>query len=203
MFPQLSGALGEAEDSPLVTILEDTSDMGAFVIHHFISNAVKKGQKMLLVGLEQSFGHFHSVGLKLGFNLHKLREQKSIFFYEGLKRVLELGLNSSGPLSAGGGNSNNLNSLEELYKEVVAAASSSQIVVVDNLSILHCLGHSPAAVFAFLHNLRLHLKPLGVALVVRLTNLASDPAWVKTTKLATLRAGLTIEVEPLVTGQSR
>ena len=202
MFPQLSGALGTAEDSLLVTILEDTSDMGAFVIHHFISKAVKKGQKMLLVGLEQSFGHFHSVGLKLGFNLHKLREQKSILFYEGLKRVLELGLNSSGPLSCVE-SSRNLNSLEELYKEVVAAASSSQIVVVDNLSILHCLGHTPAAVFAFLHNLRLHLKPLGVALVVRLTNLASDPAWVKTTKLATLRAGLTLEVEPLVTGQSR
>ena len=157
--------------------------------HHFISKAVKKGQKILLVGLEQSFGHFHSVGLKLGFNLHKLREQKSILFYEGLKRVLELELNSSGPLSYVE-NSNNLNSLEELYKEVVAAASSSQIVVVDNLSILHCLGHTPAAVFAFLHNLRLHLKPLGVALVVRLTNLASDPAWVKTTKLARILSTL-------------
>ena len=53
----------------MVAILEDNSDMGAFVIHHFISRAVKKGQKLLLVGLEQSFGHFHSVGLKLGFNL--------------------------------------------------------------------------------------------------------------------------------------
>ena len=206
MFPQLSGAMGEAEGSPMVAILEDNSDMGAFVIHHFISRAIKKGQKLLLVGLEQSFGHFHSVGLKLGFNLHKLREQKSVSFYEGLKRAMELGLSSSGPLSGGGGDLvNNLenNSLEELCKEVVAASASCQMVVIDNLSILHCLGHTPAAVFAFLHNLRLHLKALGIALVVRLTQLPFHSGWVKMSKLATLRAGLTIQVEPLATGQSR
>ena len=205
MFPQLSGAMGEAEDSSMVAILEDNSDMGAFVIHHFISRAVKKSQKLLLVGLEQSFGHFHSVGLKLGFNLLKLREQKSVLFYEGLKRAMELGLSSSGPLSGAGGDLDNLedNSLEELYKEVVAASASCQMVVIDNLSILHCLGHTPAAVFAFLHNLRLHLKALGIALVVRLTQLPSHPGWVKMSKLATLRAGLTIQVEPLATGQSR
>ena len=205
MFPQLSGAMGEAEDSSMVAILEDNSDMGAFVIHHFISRAVKKGEKLLLVGLEQSFGHFHSVGLKLGFNLLKLREQKSVLFYEGLKRAMELGLSSSGPLSGAGGDLDNLenNSLEELYKEVVAASASCQMVVIDNLSILHCLGHTPAAVFAFLHNLRLHLTTLGIALVVRLTQLPSHPGWVKISKLATLRAGLTIQVEPLATGQSR
>merc|ERR1712032_1092619 len=97
------------------------------------------------------------------------------------------------------------NSLEKLYKEVVAASASCQMVVIDNLSILHCLGHTPAAaaVFAFLHNLRLHLKALGIALVVRLTQLPSHSGWVKMSKLATLRAGLTIQVEPLVTGQSR
>ena len=61
--------MGEAEESLLVAILEDNSDMGAFVIHHIISRAVKNGQKLLRVGLEQSFGHFHSVGLNLGFNL--------------------------------------------------------------------------------------------------------------------------------------
>ena len=93
--------------------------------------------------------------------------------------------------------------LEELYKEVVATSASCQMVVIDNLSILHCLGHSPAAVFAFLHNLRLHLKPLGIALVVRLTQLPSNPGWVKMSKLASLRAGLTIQVEALTTGQSR
>lgn len=203
MFPQLSGAMGEAEESSMVAILEDNSDMGAFVIHHFISRAVKKGQKLLLVGLEQSFGHFHSIGLKLGFNLLKLREQKSVLFYEGLKRAMELGLSSSGPLSGGGDSDNLEGSLEELYKEVVSASHSCQMVVIDNLSILHCLGHSPAAVFAFLHNLRLHLKALGIALVVRLTQLPSVPGWVKMTKLASLRAGLTIQVEALATGQSR
>merc|ERR1712192_169908 len=116
----------------------------------------------------------------------------------------ELGLSSSGPLSGGGGSKNfEDNSLEELYKEVVAASSSCQIVVIDNLSILHCLGHTPAAVFAFLHNLRLHLKSLGIALVVRLTQLPSDIDWMRMSKLVTLRAGLTIQVEPLATGQSR
>ena len=202
MFPQLSGALGEAEGSSMVAILEDNSDMGAFVIHHFISRAVKKGQKLLLVGLEQSFGHFHSVGLKLGFNLHKLREQKSVLFYEGLKRAMELGLSSSGPLS-GVGDLDSLDSLKQVHKEVVAASASCQMVVVDNISILHCLGHTPAAVFAFLHNLRLDLQTLGIPLVVRLTQLPSHPGWVKMTKLATLRAGLTIQVEALATGQSR
>ena len=104
--------------------------------------SVKRGEKVCIVGLEQSFGHFHSVGLKLGLSLLKLRDQGTVRFYDGLKKVLELSNSESGgPLAPT--KSSNSDSLVALYKEVVDIMQDTKLLVVDNVSILSCLGHSP------------------------------------------------------------
>ena len=94
MFPQLSSCLGKAENSKVVTVSELAPDKAGFVLHHFISRWLKTGQKVVIVGLEHSFGHYHSVGIKLGYNLLKLRENGQVVFYEGLKKILDLSFSS-------------------------------------------------------------------------------------------------------------
>ena len=94
MFPQLSSCLGKAESSKVVTVSELAPDKAGFVLHHFISRWLKTGQKVVIVGLEHSFGHYHSVGIKLGYNLLKLRENGQVVFYEGLKKILDLSFSS-------------------------------------------------------------------------------------------------------------
>ena len=40
--------------------------------------------------MEQSFGHYHGVSMKMGTNLLKLRQSGQLVFYEGLKELPEL-----------------------------------------------------------------------------------------------------------------
>ena len=120
------------------------------------TRALKKGERVYLLGLEQSFGHYHSVGLKLGLNLLKAREQGTLVFYEGLKKMLELSaIPSPSPLSSA---SPGVSSLQGLYREVLAGLGESRLLLLDNLSLLSCLGHSVQAVAAFIHHLRLALR---------------------------------------------
>ena len=160
MFPQLSAVLGEAEGAGVVVLVEAAADRAAFLLHHFLSAGLRGGARVFVLGLEQSFGHYHSVGLKLGHNLVKLREAGTLVFHEGLRKVVEGG----GVLARGGGGQD---SLQGLYREVVEAAAGCQVVLVDNLAVLVLLGHSPSAVAALLHQLRRHLGARGARLVLR------------------------------------
>ena len=196
MFPQLSSVLGEAEAAAVVVLVEADADRAAFLLHHFLSAGLRGGGGVFVLGLEQSFGHYHSVGLKLGHNLVKLREAGNLVFHEGLRKVLEGG----GVLAGGSGGQE---SLRGLYREVVEAAAGCQVVLVDNLAVLALLGHSPSAVTAFLHQLRRHLGRRGARLVVRATLLPGEGAWARAVALAQLGAGLVLRVEGLPTGHSR
>ena len=49
-----------------VNIVQDLSADATFLMHHFLSHAMKQNANILIVALEQTFGNFHGVGLKLG-----------------------------------------------------------------------------------------------------------------------------------------
>lgn len=184
-----------------VTIHEGSTDKSCFILHHFISKGVKTGQKVFILGLEQSFGHYHSVGLKLGLNLLKQREAKELIFYEGLKKIVSL-CECDGPRQLSGDPSG-VNSLQAVYSDILSAMADSKVMVVDNLSVLTCLGHTTQAIFAFIYKLRQSLITRGCQLILRLSSLTSDPASVFLSRLADLRCELSITVEGLATGQSR
>lgn len=203
MFPQLSSVLGETEDSKLITIHEASTDKSSFVVHHFISRGVKNGKKVFIIGMEQSFGHYHSVGLKLGLNLLKLKESGQIIFYEGLKKILELSLNDSDGSNVLSSDNGSQPTLQALYKDIIEQMKDSDVVVFDNLTILLCLGHTPQHVFAFLHNLRSILIKRGCQFILRLSDLSSEHSSLHLISLVDLRSDVIIKVEDLTTGQSR
>ena len=63
----------------------DTS--GGFLLHHFIADSVKSDSDLVVVGLDQTLGHYHGVGLKLGVDLIKRQKLGRLVFVDLLKTV--------------------------------------------------------------------------------------------------------------------
>ena len=65
MFPDLQSVL-RLEETPLkgkfIHICEEEDQLGAFLLHHFIHLGIKRNAKILLVGIENSFGHYNGIG---------------------------------------------------------------------------------------------------------------------------------------------
>ena len=188
-----------AENSKVVTVSELAPDKAGFVLHHFISRWLKTGQKVVIVGLEHSFGHYHSVGIKLGYNLLKLRENGQVVFYEGLKKIMDLSLADSSPFQF---DDPDLSSLKPLYQEISSLVSDNTLVVLDQVSILTSLGLTIPSVFTFCHYLVTSLasRP-SCQLVIRLHQSGDKSG--QLVRLIQQMAGLNLTVTGLHTGQSR
>lgn len=174
MFPDVHSVLKlDQRDLRGVTvnILEEREQSGSFLIHHFLSHGLKSGKNVLFLGLEQSFGHYHVAGMKLGNNLQKARESGQVVFIEGLKMIGEA---YSKEKAEDGQEFNFLSSdVEEPLKNLFIrvrkdaeallnrGSNKELLIIVDKLSILGTLGLSPfdLAVFAkYLHQLTVNLS---------------------------------------------
>ena len=90
MFAGLCGSLGRAgREARCVVVTETRPDQSAFLLHHFVHQQLAAGGKVVLAGLEQTFGHFHSVAARQGLSLVKEREAGRLVFYEGLVGLLQ------------------------------------------------------------------------------------------------------------------
>ncbi len=92
MFPELHSKLGmnsEEVDVGFVNVLEEEDQLGAFLVHHFLSLSLRSDRSVVMVGVEQSLGHYHAVSLKLGCNLAKARERGQVCFVEWLREAAE------------------------------------------------------------------------------------------------------------------
>ena len=93
--------------------------------------------------MEQSFGHYHGVSMKMGTNLLKLRQSGQLVFYEGLKELPEL--LSSEP--------EELSLVKSLYEKISSLVQEDTLLVVDQIFILSCLGLSQRAIYILAHHL--------------------------------------------------
>jgi len=145
MFPQVASALGKYSDSRVITIDENIPDNSSFLLHHLISAWLKnkENNKVLIIGLEQSFGHYHGVSLKMGNNLLKLRQSGRVVFYEGLKDLAELLESDLEEVSV----------VKTLYQRISGLMKEDTLVVVDQVFMLSCLGLSTRSVYLLCHYL--------------------------------------------------
>ena len=65
MYMELQSVL-RLKETPLegkfIHICEEEDHIGTFLLHHFIHLGIKRQSKILLVGIENSFGHYNGVG---------------------------------------------------------------------------------------------------------------------------------------------
>ena len=141
------------------------------------------------MGLEQSFGHYHGVAMKMGTNLVKLRQSGRVVFYEGLKELPEL--LSSEP--------DEVSLVKTLYEKITCLVVEDTLVVVDQIFILSCLGLSQRSLYLLCH----HLVAANLKLERTQTVLRLYPDCEQLASLVRRLADLTMSVSGLQTGVSK
>jgi len=219
MFPEFSTAIGDLRnDGNLVTIHENDPGVASFAVHHFVSGELKKKDgRVLLVGLEQSFGHYHSVGMKLGNNLVRLQQQGRLVFYEGLKKLLAASVTADDDdasfdfvVKDDDRRCSINDDLKPLYLDLkrLVADHRPAVVVLDNVSVLLHLGASVTDVHHFLLRLlRLVATAAGdktaADLVVKVESGDEDDGGTRLSNLLYHASSVNVSVSSLRTGRSR
>ena len=151
MFSQVSSALGEAVNSRVITISESVPDkvvrkldvvetisfnlfQSGFLVHHLMSDWIRKdpANKVVIVGLEHTFGHYFGVAnsVKTGNNLLKLRQAGTVKFWDGLKNLPQLLEEEDDEMDL----------VKRVYSDIVTLVEDNTLVMVDQISMLSCLG---------------------------------------------------------------
>ena len=69
----------------MILIEEQHGSDANFVVNSVLSGALEKGHGICLVLFHNTFGHYHNVGMKLGYNLNVLRERGQVVVTEPMK----------------------------------------------------------------------------------------------------------------------
>jgi len=197
MFDRLEAVTGCVDNRTFFTLWDKSKGRSGFIIHHFISYGLKNFNKVVLVGLDQSFGHYHSIAMKVGggLNLHKLREQQKLVFVDVMSTLLQ-DVRDENP-------EKNLDiSLEGLCAQILAAVTEPCFLIIDHLSILSHLGYSRRSQLVLTNKLLRHTRERGGKLLVSYSSLSTN----HTDSLATYlhrNADLSFLIEDLKTGRSK
>ena len=201
MFPQVETSL-RLDKRPLegahVAIVEEESHLGSVLVHHFLSKEIKAGNSVVFLGLEQSIGHYHAVGMKSGVNLLKSRESGQIIFVEALKQLSDAYIDGFDTLLdriAG--------EVFEALTDIVAKRPGIKVtVIIDKLTLLLSLGFSTRDVFVFVRKLALKLGEVGGNLVTLCHRTEDKEDCNKLANVVGEDADLSVVVWPLTSGKS-
>jgi KaiC/GvpD/RAD55 family RecA-like ATPase len=72
-----------------LVLVSDHQANGSFLIHYFITQALKDGFDVYLVPFAQSFIHYISVASKLGVNLSRYQSSGQLVYIDCLSRLLD------------------------------------------------------------------------------------------------------------------
>ncbi|XP_043282989.1 elongator complex protein 6 [Venturia canescens] len=88
MTDSVCGALGiDRIDmcGKMILIEEQHGSDANFVVNSVLSGVLEKGHGICLVLFHNTFGHYHNVGMKLGYNLNVMRERGQVVVTEPMK----------------------------------------------------------------------------------------------------------------------
>uniref|UniRef100_A0A6V7KPE0 Elongator complex protein 6 n=1 Tax=Bracon brevicornis TaxID=1563983 RepID=A0A6V7KPE0_9HYME len=73
----------------MVVLEEQHGSDGNFLVNTMISHALERGNGICLVLFHNTFGHYHNIGMKLGYNLNVLRERGEVTVVEPMKMIAD------------------------------------------------------------------------------------------------------------------
>ena len=222
MFAQVHSALRldniwTANGNPrLTTIVEDDDDLGSFLLHHFLAASIKGQRKVLLIGLDQSLGHYIAVALKGGVNLQKARESGQLMAIEGLRSTCDA---YSAPETSDVKNDfsfvtdprrNDLTHLTSTVQDTIKRfrgneeEGSRPVVIVDKLSLLLSHGVPVRTALGFCRRLQQICDELGADMVAltRRDPLDLDEDLNELTDYLACSSHLSVRCWPLESGKS-
>ena len=167
MFNEIHSALRLDKyscENKRINIVQGLSSDASFLLHHFTSAAIKSNANVLLVAFEQTIGHFHGVGMKLGYDLFKLQKKGQFLFVDGLSNVhhsyakepnCEMGKNDIFDFHSNLESAlNNLLTIVELKISEFEDNSRPLYVIVDKLSIFLSIGITTSKIIPFIVTLQ-------------------------------------------------
>ena len=151
MFLEVQTALKLDQHSTFgkrINLVEEESDLGGFLVHHFIASALKSDRNLVLLGLDQTLGHYHGVGLKLGVDILKKQKSGHFVFVDLLKSVSNSYNGETEALTPGG-----------VYQKVIQSSqefneSRPLTIIIDKLTLFNSLGFKTRDTFALLQGLQ-------------------------------------------------
>jgi len=163
MFNEIHSALRldkHTSENKRINIVQDPTSDASFLLHHFTSVAVKSNANILLIALEQTIGHFHGVGMKLGYDILKLQKKGQFVFYDALKNVHQSYQNEHQSKESTENvfdfDSNFENALSNLSKTIENKISEFEdsskplYVIIDKLSLFLSIGITISKIIPFL-----------------------------------------------------
>jgi len=153
------------------------------LLHHFTSVAVKSNANILLVALDQTIGHFHGIGMKLGYDLFKLQKKGQFVFIDGLKNAHNSYLSESSLKVATNDlfdfHSNLESSLKHLYENIEQKISEFEnnsrpsYVIIDKLSTFLSIGIATSKIIPFILKIQQIVQERNGTLVTLTSGISS------------------------------
>jgi KaiC/GvpD/RAD55 family RecA-like ATPase len=170
MFPEIHSALRldkYSVENKRINIVQEPSTDASFLLHHFTSVASKSNCNILIIAFEQTIGHFHGVGMKLGYDLLKLQKKGQVIFFDALKNAHNSYISDS--------NCSDTENIFDFHSDLATTLirllnvieqkitqfenkARPLVVIIDKLSLLLSLGAKLSNVVNFLIHLQISVK---------------------------------------------
>lgn len=158
MFKDILNCVDFDLKDPFLTLISSSSNSdSSFLIHHFLSCAIRSKKQVYFVNLAQTWSHYKSVQMKIGNNvlLNELVDSGRFQQFDFVKQN-SLFCSKSEPINWQQAFDNLLIKLEEKSKQNY---DSNIFVIIDDLSILSLIGCDDHFIFEFVNKLQsFHLK---------------------------------------------
>lgn len=232
MTDSVSAAIGidRVDMCGKTTLIEEQHGSDAnFILNSIVSTSLEKGQGICLVLFHNTFGHYHNVGMKLGYNMRLLKERGQVSLIEPMKfayqNVQDIDNDSTYSTKTNSGNiqSDDIDRIPDIMKldknfvqdyflpvknrvNDILKSIGSVNLIVDDLSHLFDIGFSLRDVWSYVRYLKSLMEfDKRISISIMTHTYKADPDSCQPDMIAVgLRhmADLTVRVEPLSTGHA-
>ncbi|EFN87839.1 uncharacterized protein LOC105192419 [Harpegnathos saltator] len=205
-------------DGKMVLIEEQHGTNANFLVNAILSDTLKKGNAVCLVHCHNTFGHYHNIGVRFGYNLLSLKAEGQVTVVEPMKivasNVIDICKDSidNEKIIADIISQEHKDIVYRLFRcikekcEEAANFNASVVLVIDDISHLFNLGLSVHDVMYLIRYLRSFMASHGISQLYILTHTyQEDPKISDADMVANCfkhMAHLCVTTEPLITGHS-
>lgn len=196
----------ESLDGKVITINENSGCDANFFFSCLMSKQIKEGGGICLVNVHNDFNHFHNIGLKMGYNLKKLKDVGSIYNIDFLQMVSDAISNNIYNKCIDLSSENE--STSSLYKLVDNALSTlhkthkSVCIIIDDVTNFLDLNYTMSDINQFVHKCKSLVSQNNSSLIMGLHTTSMDNRNYAMIKGFYYISDIVCEVSPLSTGRS-
>lgn len=196
----------ESLDGKVIIINENSGCDANFFFSCLMSKQIKEGGGICLVNVHNDFNHFHNIGLKIGYNLNKLKDVGSIHNIDFLQMVSDAVSNNVYDkcidLTSDNESSSSLYKLIENTLFTLHKTHKSVCIIIDDITNFLNLNYTMSDINKFVQKCKsLTLQNTSSFIMGLHTTSTNNPNYAMI-RMFYYIADIVCEVSPLSTGRS-